>query len=242
MPHRLQSVLLAICLASALAGSPTLAGAHRAPSQQEPAYLRLVGALASDQWWDLALDGEPIFVDLEFEDVGGYEAIVPGIHEVTLTPKGGSEPAIKGELTFEEATDYTLAVTGEPDAVEALLIADDNQAPAPGEAHVKLVHLAHDVVAVDVRSGDNALFENAAYGEVSDYIRLDATTFDFSVHEAGTEPVLLEGEGFQVDDGHVYTLFLMKQADGSLSAILATDAVPPGGGGTTVWLPALRRP
>lgn len=243
MPSRLLPFLLAACLATVFAGSPPPAVARpAAPDQPEPAYLRLVGALADERWWDLALDGEPIFVDLEFEDVGPYEAINPGTYVVTLTPKGESDPVVKGELTFDEGTDYTLAVTGEPDAVEAVLIVDDNQAPAPGEAHVKFVHLAHDVAAVDVRSGENALFENVSYSETSEIIRLDATTFDFSVHEAGTEPALLTGEGFRVDDGHVYTLFLMKQADGSLSALMATDAVPPGGDAATVWLPALRRP
>lgn len=224
------------------AAAPRLLRADPAQAQEEdPAYLRMVGALAGDQWFDLALDGEPIFVDLEFEDIGPYEAIVPGSHVMTITPKGQDDPVVKGEVTLEPGTDYTVAVTGTAEGVEAFVIVDDNQAPAPGEAHVKMVHLAPTAPAVDVRSGEHPLFDHLAYGETSDYIRLDATTFDFSVHEAGTEPILLEGENFRVDDGHVYTLFLMQQEDESLSAILATDAVPPGSGGTVAFLPALRR-
>ncbi len=241
----LRPLFAGLCLVGCAAILPALApraiGSRPAQAQDDPpAYLRMVGALAGDQWFDLALDGEPIFVDLEFEDVGPYEAIVPGPHVMTITPQGQDDPVVKGEVTLEPGTDYTVAVTGTAEGVEAFVIVDDNQAPAPGEAHVKMVHLAPAAPAVDVRSGEHSLFDNMAYGETSDYIRLDATTFDFSVHEAGTEPILLEGENFRVDDGHVYTLFLMQQADESLSAILATDAVPPGSGATVAFLPALR--
>lgn len=205
------------------------------------AYIRLVGGLPTDTWLDMSLDGEPIFKDLEYKDVGDYAETGAGIRVLRITPKDASDPVIEGEIELAPDSDYTVAVAGTEEEVEAILVADDNTAPEPGEARIKLVNLAHGAPPVDVLAGDVALWENVAYGEASAYIRLDAGTYGVEVREAGTETQLLAPDDLVVDADRVYTLFVLGRVDGEppLMFLQSTDAAVITADQYAVALPAL---
>ena len=205
------------------------------------AFIRLMGGLPTDTWLDMSLDGEPIFKDLEYMDVGDYEETGAGIRVLRITPKDASDPVIEGEIELAPDSDYTVAVAGTEEKVEAILIADDNTAPEPGEARIKLVNLAHGAPPVDVLAGDVALWENVAYGEASAYIRLDAGTYGVEVREAGTETQLLAPDDLVVDADRVYTLFVLGRVDGEppLMLLQSTDAAAVTADQYALALPAL---
>lgn len=205
------------------------------------ANVRLVGGLPTKTWLDMSLDGQPVFKDLEYTDVGDYEATDAGTRLLRITPKGGGDPVVEGEIELASDTDYTVAVAGTEEEVEAFLYEDDNTAPEPGEARIRLLHLAHGAPALDVVAGDTALWENVAYGDPGEYIRLEEGRFNLEVREAGTDTVLLPADDLTVTAGSVYTLFVLGRVDGEppLVLLLSTDAAEPPRGDNHVYLPAL---
>ncbi|GEM_PF-5320988 len=226
--------------ATSAAGDPTRCSRCAAP-RDDIANIRLVGGLPTDTWLDMALDDEPIFKDLEYKDVGDYAATGAGIRVLRITPKDSSDPVIEGEIALEANTDYTVAMAGTEEAVEAFLVADDNTAPEPGEARIKLLHLAQGAPSLDVVAGDVALWENVAYGEASAYIRLDAGTYAVDVREAGTNNPLLPADDLTVEAGTVYTLLALGRVDGEppFMLLLSADAADLPTGNFGVALPAL---
>lgn len=60
----------------------------------------------------MALDDEPMFIDLEYRDVGEYAETGSGKRVLRITPKGSSDPVIEGEIQLDANTDYTVAVAG----------------------------------------------------------------------------------------------------------------------------------
>lgn len=224
------------------AGGPTQWAAPEAP-RDEMANVRLVGGLPTDTWLDMALDDEPMFKDLEYKDVGEYAETGSGTRVLRITPKGSSDPVIEGEIELAANTDYTVAVAGTVAEVEAFIYEDDNTATEPGEARIRLVHLAHGAPALDVLAGDTALWENVAYGDDSAYVRLDAGTYAVDVREAGTSDVLLPADDMTVEAGTIYTLFVLGRVDGMppLMLLQSADAAEPPQGDQRVYLPALFR-
>jgi hypothetical protein len=76
--------------------------------------------------------------------------------------------------------------------------------------------------------GGPVLFTNVAFKKSSDYLPVNAGTYDLEVRLAGTNTVALAVPGVKLDSGTVYTVFAMGLAGGTpkLEAVASADAMP----------------
>ncbi len=221
-------VAIAVLLALALALSGVVQAAEAA--QQAETRLRAVHAAPDAPAVDVEVDGAVAFPGLSFPSVSAYIGSSPGAHRVRVVPAGEPRAAPLLETTADLAanTDHTLVVAGRADSLEPLLLQDDNSAPPPGQARLRLVHVSPDAPPVDVAvAGGPVLFRNVAYKEVGDYVTRVAGTVDLEVREAGTDNVLLPLPGLPLNNCSVYTLFLMGLREGQppLQGVLSLDAI-----------------
>ncbi len=186
--------------------------------------------------------GVDIFVDdqlvaslshITFETVTDYVTLPPGTYNVKVVPTGnGPDHAVlEADLTLEADTDYTVAAVGLSHAdpsLEALVLVDDNSAPAEGQANVRFVHASPNAPAVDVAvTAGPVLFDGFEFKESSEYLGVDAGTYDLEVRLAGTSDVVLSLPGVELEAGKVYTVFatgLVGDDDTPLNAVLTVDA------------------
>ncbi len=113
--------------------------------------------------------------------------------------------------------DYTVIASGLLADIAPLVLVDDNSSPAPGNAHVRFVHLAPDAPAVDIAvTGGPVLFGDIEFSEVGTYLPVPAGTYDLEARVAGTDTVVLTLPGTALADGTVYTVYATGLvADGS---------------------------
>lgn len=218
------AALLAVALS--LTGVVQAAGAM----QQMQTRLRAVHAAPDTPAVDVSVDGAVAFPGLSFPSVSSYIDSTPGAHRVRVAPAGEPQAAPLLETTADLAanTDHTLVVVGRADSLEPLLLQDDNSAPPPGQARLRLVHASPDAPPVDVAvAGGPVLFSNVAFKEVGNYVTRAAGTVDLEVREAGTNNVLLPLPGLPLNNCSVYTLFLMGLREGQppLQGVLSLDAI-----------------
>lgn len=178
---------------------------------------------------DVAVDGAVVLSNVPFRAVSDYLELPSGPHNVTVTPAGASAPVvIDANVDVIANASATVAATG--------LLSDGDLQPLPliddrmtnGQAKVRFVHTAPDAPAVDIAVPGGQVvpgFRNIAFRESSNYVRLDAGTYDLDVRVNGTRTVALSLEGVTLAPGTNYTVFAVGLlADGSLDALITVDA------------------
>jgi hypothetical protein len=197
-------------------------------AQEGQARVRIVHASPDAPNVDIWVDGAVAVSNLAFNTATEYVALPAGDHAVAVTPAGGTaaDAVIDATLTLEAGMDYTVAAVGQVADIEPLVLEDNNAAPAAGKAHIRVVHASPDAPNVDVAvAGGPVLIENLAFPTASDFLPVDAGSYDLDVRPTGTETVAIDINGFMAEAGTIYTVFATGLlADGSLGVLPLVDA------------------
>lgn len=196
------------------------------------ARVRVVHASPDAPNVDVLVNDGLAFADVAFREITGYATLPPGDYNVKVVPAGATTPVvIEANLTLEAGKEYTVIAKDLLASIAALVLVDDNSAPAPGNAHVRFVHLSPDAPAVDIAvAGGPVLFANVAFGEVGAYTPVPAGRYDLEVRLAGTTTVVLSLPDVRLVAGRVYTVYAFGLVgDGSLTAEFSVDNSDQGG-------------
>jgi hypothetical protein len=240
MTHRWSTIqrMLPIAVFVMLAALVPLAGVS---AQAEQARIRIVHASPDAPNVDIWVNGAVAVSNLAFNNATDYIALPAGDYDIAVTPTGGTaaDAVIEATLPLAAGKDYTVAAVGQVADIEPLVLEDNNAAPAAGKAHIRVVHASPDAPAVDVAvAGGPILIENLAFPTASNYLPVDAGTYDLDVRPTGTETVAIDINGFMAEAGTIYTVFATGLAgDGSLGVLPLVDATNPSA--TTQQVPSM---
>ena len=202
-----------------------------ASAQESDARVRVLHGSPDAPPVDVFVDGNKVIPNLAFGSITDYVTLPAGAHNVKVFPApsdGTGTPVIEADLTLEAGKDYTVAAANVLASIEPVVYVDNNAAPAAGKGHVRVIHLSPDAPAVDIfAEGAGVVVPNLAFKAASDYLPLDAATYNIQVRVADTVTVALNVGAVPVEAGKVYTVFAIGLANGTpaLSAKLTTDAV-----------------
>ncbi len=191
--------------------------------------VRVVHASPDAPAVDVWVDGAVAFEGAPFKGITPYATLTEGMHNFQVVPSGATEPVvIEADLDLQMDQDYTVVAVGQLENIEPLVLADNNAPPAEGKAHVRFVHASPNAPEVDIAVADGGpvLFGNVEFKEASDYLPVDAGTYDLEARLAGTEDVALSVPGVVLEEGTVYTIFAMGLVgeDPALTAVASVDA------------------
>lgn len=233
MIHQQTQAILKVggLLAVLLAAIAAVLIASSASAQTTDARVRVLHGSPDAPAVDVFVDGNKKIPNLAFGNITDYVTLPAGAHNVKVFPApsdGTGTPVIEADLTLEAGKDYTVAAANVLASIEPVVYVDNNAAPAAGKGHVRVIHLSPDAPAVDIfAEGAGVVVPNLAFKAASDYLPLDAATYNIQVRVAGTDTVALNVGAVPVEAGKVYTVFAIGLANGTpaLSAKLTTDAV-----------------
>lgn len=192
------------------------------------AKVRVIHASPDAPAVDILVNGERAIEGLAFQEGTIYLDLAAGDYQFQVVPAGGEADSavIDATATLEAGTWYSVVAVGTLDSIEPLIVVDDITEPAAGKAHIKVVHASPDAPAVDVAVTDGPiLFENAPFTAATDYLPVDAATYELEIRPTGTEDVALAIPGLALDAGTVYSAYAMGQlADGTLTVVPFVDA------------------
>jgi hypothetical protein len=192
--------------------------------------VRIVHNVAADVDVDVYVDGRQILSGVPYKAATDYLALSSGDHLVEVNLAGTHNTLLKGLVGLEPNDAYTLVVHGRPNEGLALLALEDNLAcPAPGKAHLRFVHAAASVPAVDVWANGNPLFTSVRYGETGEptYLPVDADFYEVDVTPAGGDEAVLSLD-VDLEDRRIYTVIasgLLDDDQYPISAILKEDSM-----------------
>ncbi len=182
---------------------------------------------------DVYLNGEVALEGLEFSNVSGWVAVPAGDYQVQVTATGEDieTAVIDAEVTTEEGAAYHIAATGLlADIAPAVFQVDLSMPEDDTTARLRVLHTAPDAPAVDVAvAGGDVLVENAEFPNASDFLDVPADTYDLEVRPTGTENVVLEVPGVELEAGLVYDVFaigLVEDETLNVLVVVSTTTAP----------------
>ena len=165
---------------------------------------------------DLYVDNGQTVYSLPFPAKAGYFEVSGGLRNFKVNVTGTSTSVIDANIDFIKNKIYSIFAVDSIAKIQTLLIEDDLSTPAAGNAHVRFIHLSPNAPAVDITTTTGAVvFGNKSFKEYTDFTPLAAGSYDLQVRLQGTDTVVLELPGINLQDGKIYTVFARGFAGGS---------------------------
>lgn len=176
---------------------------------------------------DVHVDDEIAFENVQFGHISEYAELSAGSHDISVTPHGDDESVLDLTLDLDAGKAYSALATGMLDDLECTVFTDSPRDVTDGQTHVRFVHASPDAPAVDVRiaNGGTALCEDIAFRDTSEYVPVDADTYDLEVVLTGTDDVALSLSEVELESGTAVSAIAIGQIeDDSLDAVLTNDS------------------
>ncbi|HMG90147.1 MAG TPA: DUF4397 domain-containing protein [Chryseolinea sp.] len=148
-------------------------------------------------------------VPFEYGKTTEYVRFSSGIRNLKLRPYGGGTIFIDTTITLEPDKAFSLFVIDDFDKASVMLLFDDPDVPAAGNARIRFINLSPDSEALQLRIKDVALALTVgqSFTDASQFMDLEAKTYDFEITSAGTK--VLELPGSVLQDGWFYTIYVI---------------------------------
>jgi hypothetical protein len=173
-----------------------------------PAKVMAIHASPDAPGVDLLVDNAVSRTNLTFPNNTAYLNVNAGARSIKANVTGTTSAVIDAMLQLEAGAAYSVFATDSVSSISPMVLVDNLTTPAPGKAHVRFVHLSPNAPSVDVAvQGGAVVFGNKAFQENTEFIPLDAATYNLEVRLAGTNTVVLYLPNIALQSGKIYTLF-----------------------------------
>jgi len=141
-----------------------------------------------------------------------YLRFSSGNRNLKFGPYGGSIITIDTMLTLEPDKDFSIFVVDEFEKASVLMLFDDPDPPAPGNAKVRFINLSPDSEPVQLKIKDVALplTVGQSFAVASNFMDIEATTYNFEIISGGI--LVDELPDTQLQSGWFYTILVLGYA------------------------------
>jgi len=192
--------------------------------------LRVAHNVAGGPNVDGYLDGKQVLKRVPYKTISDYLEVDSGEHVVTVVPEQTSNVLVEGSLLLEPGQSYTAIVHGDVKSgkIAILALEDDLDCPAVGNAHLRFIHAAATVPAVDVYANEERILNNVSYGETGypTYLPVAAGEYMIDVTAAGDENVVFSAP-LLLQDRQIYTVIasgLLDNENTPIDALVTEDS------------------
>jgi len=184
------------------------------------------------------VNGSDALTDFTFGEITGYLDFVPGDYLIEIVPTGTSTVAISATFSLTGGKDYTVSAIGDGanQPLELFALADDNSAPAAGNARLRVAHFAPfsanlDDTRVDICTQNGVVvIEDVPFKGFTDpYLELPASLYDLKVTSTGTScaALIFDIPPVVLKDGVVASVFAIGGANGWAPTVLTLPDLTP---------------
>lgn len=182
------------------------------PSQPDAvAFVSLFNASPDAPDLDIVVDNRQINSNpFEYADYTGYLRFFTGERNLKFGPFGASNIVVDTTVTFEVGKAYSVFVVDEYSDAGIIVLNDNSEDPASGKAKIRLVNLSPDTpdATLKVDGETSAVVEPQPFKEASDFIEVDAKTYDFKVTSDNGSEVVLDVPDVDLQTGWFYTIIV----------------------------------
>lgn len=203
------------------------------PGTTATARLRVMHGSPDAPAVDVLVDGQAVLTGVMYPQNSPYLAVPAGARNLRVRVAGSSTLVIDATPTLEADRDYTVIASGLATAIQPWVLVDDNSAPLPGQAKVRLVHNAPSAPQVDIYvTGPGASLDAATpvltgvpFAAASAYLAVPAATYQVRICPAGTKTVAIDSGPLALVAGQVRTAVAIDAPGGGtpFGAVVLAD-------------------
>lgn len=186
--------------------------------------VRLVHASPDAPPVDVAVDGKTVVTNLAFGGVSptsGYLTVTAGNRKVEVRNTGTTTDLINSNVSLGGGKAYTVLASGFLANIAAIVLTDDNSAPASGNFKLRIVHASPSgpasvdvyVVAPGTGTGGTPTISGLAYGQASGYQTAAAASTEVIITAAGNKNPIID-QTYNLTTGQIRTLVVLDNAPG----------------------------
>jgi Domain of unknown function (DUF4397) len=217
MKIRLLSLLLAASALTAACSDDDNTG----PDDTD-ARVRVVHASPDAPNVDVLVDDAVALSNVPYLAVSDYLEVPSGDRNLKVNAAGTATTVIDADADLAEGSDYTVIASGLAEAIEPIVLEDDNTAPAAGNVRVRAIHGAPSAPAVDIYvtapgidlATETPVLANVEFGQVADYLEAPAGTYQVRVTPTGSKTVVIDSGTLTLGSGQVRTVIAVDAAGG----------------------------
>jgi hypothetical protein len=191
-------------------------GEATAPVLLLDARVRVLHAAPEAPRMEVVLENESRTL-LEYAEVSDFITIGSGERRLQLIVSGETEALIDLETTLDPDAQYTVLAAGVGEDIQPIVLLDDPAPADTGETRIRLVHAAPTAGDVDIYvtepgadlGGAAPTVTSVAFGNASDYMVLDARTYQVRVAVSGSDVLLIDLPLLVLSSMRVMTLVIM---------------------------------
>jgi sortase (surface protein transpeptidase) len=163
-------------------------------SAVSPSFVRIIDTSPDVGIVAVFVDGAKFLENVQFATVTDYLQLPAGSHKVqaALIGKGGSSTAIGQTLSVQAGAAYTVAALGTKATGYSLKVFVDNNLMAAGMAKVRFYDLSPRSYTLSIAIGFNRLIAALSYPQASNYLKLPAGLYTFTVSASQPPFTLLD--------------------------------------------------
>jgi hypothetical protein len=158
---------------------------------------------------DIRVDGAIAVPNLAYGESSGYAEVPAGTRNVVVTPTGATTPeVINTNLPIEANKEYTVIAVDQLASITAI-VTEDMRTANSAKAKIRFAHVSPDAPPVDIKVGSGSsapVFSNASFKDITNYVEVDAASYQFVVTAAGNTDEVLVFDNIAVQNGAVYTV------------------------------------
>lgn len=209
---------------------------HRHHKHSSYSRVRAVHNVAQGPNVNVVVDGNVALGNVAYKAVSDYLKVPSGQHSVAITTTDGAKTLASVNTNLSANKDYTLIAHGDVKnlgTIALLALEDNNSCPAKGKSHVRFVHAAANVPAVDIWANmANKVFSNVAYGSTGNpvYLPVASGEITLAVTAANDTNVVLGPLPLFLEAGKTYTVIasgLLDSDEAPLTALVSQDNACP---------------
>jgi hypothetical protein len=195
--------------------------------------IRVVHASADAPAVDVLVDDAEVLDAVTFGNASGYLELLGGTYNIDVAADISGAVVIDADLILAAQNDYTVLAVNAVAQIEALVLEDDNAAPAAGNIKLRLVHAAVNAGLVDVYitapgadiSALEPTISDFAFKDDSGYLEVAAGDYQVRITLADTKTVAIDTGSLTLAAGVVRTAVALDPAPASadFTALLLAD-------------------
>ncbi|RJR07808.1 DUF4397 domain-containing protein [Candidatus Parcubacteria bacterium] len=199
-------------------------------SADDHAMVRIIHASPDAPAVDVFVNGDAVVENASFKAATDYMNLPAGTHKVEIYATGTmgeADPVIAADLTVEAGMSYTVAAINNVANLE-LSVTTDNNMVEEGKAKIRVGHFSPDAPAVNVGLiGGDDVFSGAEFKAVTDYMALDAGSYDLEVRTADGGQQVLDLTGTELEANKVYSVYAINTVDSIEVLVLVDNTMMP---------------
>ena len=192
---------------------------------------RLMNAVPDESNLEVLVNSTSVASNVAYGTSTGYQTVKSGSQQVVIEPSGSSTALLTQSISFSSGTDTTVIASNFSSSLAALVLADDNSAPASGNFKLRIVNSAPglgpaDVYIVAPATDINTVsptLSGLGFDSASGYQSLTAGSYQIILTPAGQKFPAVDTGSLSLGSGQVRTFVGLNSQGGGFSYAMLQD-------------------